>query len=114
MFKKLENWLFYILLFCIPISIRHIFHYEPFNFVEWSAVYVYITDLILLALGGFWIWSKPKIHFGKAEWFLLAFVIVAGISIKNALDTQVAIFQWLKLVEGAVLYFYIKDYALKR
>ncbi|MEK9157977.1 MAG: hypothetical protein AAB638_02210 [Patescibacteria group bacterium] len=112
--KKLEDWLFYIFLFAIPISIRHIFGYEPFDFTEWTAVYVYVTDLLVLTLFGFWICSKPKIQIKKADWFLISFVIVAGLSITNAKDVQTSIFQWLKLLEGFALYFYVKDYALKR
>lgn len=112
--KKLENWLFYIFIFAIPISLRHIFWYEPFNFIEWTSVYVNATDLILLALFGFWLCSKPKIRIRKAEGFLLAFVIFSSASIFNASDFRVATFQLAKLVEGVILYFYVKDYALHR
>lgn len=114
MLKKLEIWLFYIFLFCVPISLRHIFHYEAFNFIEWTSVYVYVTDLLLGILFVFWARSGIRARLAWADYFLLAFVVVAGISIKNALDTQVALFQWLKLIEGVLLYFYVKDYALKR
>ena len=121
---KLESWLFYLFLFAIPISLRHIFWFEPFNFVEWTAVYVYATDLILLVLFGFWFVNCKtenllkienwKLKIKPADWFLIIFVLVAGISIKNALDVQTAVFQWLKLAEGVALYFYVKNYALKR
>lgn len=114
MIKKFENWLFYIFLFAIPISLRHVFHYEPFQFVEWTAIYVYATDLLLLILIGYWLASRPKITVRLADWFLFGFVAVAALSIKNAIDVQTAFFQWLKLLEGIALYFYIKDYAVKR
>lgn len=122
--RKLENWLFYFFLFAIPISIRHIFWFQPFNFVEWTAVYLYITDILLVALLLFWMFrvfsKKGKVlsikYYGlkTADWFLIGFVIVAGLSIRNALDVQTTVFQWVKLMEGVALYFYIKDYALKR
>ncbi len=112
--SKLETWLFYIFLFCIPISLRHIFGYESFNFIEWTSIYVYVTDLLLGILLLFWARTGIRLKFVLADYFLLAFVVIAGISIKNALDTQVAVFQWIKLTEGAVLYFYIKNYALER
>lgn len=118
MMNKFENWLFYLFLFCIPISVRHIFNYEAFNFIEWTAVYVYATDLILLVLFGFWIAQLKtrnyKLKTSPADWFLLAFVVIAGLSITNASDVQTAVFQWFKLIEGVALYFYVKDYALKR
>jgi len=121
---KLENWLFYFFLFAIPISLRHIFWYEPFNFIEWTAIYVYGTDLLLLILFGFWFSNCKignllkienwKLKIKPADWFLLAFVIVVGFSIGNAINAQTAVFQWVKLIEGVALYFYVKDYALKR
>ncbi|KKU90045.1 MAG: O-antigen ligase-related protein [Candidatus Yanofskybacteria bacterium GW2011_GWA1_48_10] len=117
-FKRLENWLFYLFLFSIPISIRHIFGYEAFGFVEWTAVYVYATDILFAVLLGFCIFQLKtknyKLKTSKADWFLLAFVLVAGISIRNAIDVKTAWFAWLKLLEGVALYFYVKDYALKR
>lgn len=112
--ERIENWLFYIFLFSIPISFRHIFYYEPFQYVEWTAFYVYLTDIFLLALFAFWIARRPTIKPKTADWFLFAFVAVAGISIKNAINPAVAWFTWLKLLEGVALYFYIKGYALKR
>ncbi len=116
MINKLETWLFYLFLFCIPISLRHIFHYEPFNFVEWTATYVYLTDILFVGLLGFWLLKIEnwKLKIKPADWFLLAFVAIAGISIKNALDVHTAVFQWVKLIEGAALYFYVKDYAIKK
>ena len=116
--KRIENWVFYIFLFAIPISLRHIFGYQPFEYVEWTAIYVYATDLLLLVLFGFWIFRKglpfTVSSLRKADYFLLAFVVVACFSIFNALNVQVAWFQWFKLIELVALYFYIKNYALKR
>ncbi len=122
--KRIENWLFYIFLFTIPISIRHIFGFEPFNFVEWTSIYIYATDFILVGLFSLWFinWrtdnlletGKWELVIKPADWFLIAFVAVAGLSIIDALDVQTALFQWVKLIEGVALYFYIKDYALLR
>jgi hypothetical protein len=112
--KKIETSLFYLLLFTIPISLRHIFYYEPLGFLEWTAVYVYATDILLGALFACWFLHKPKIRISRSDWFLFAFIIIAALSIGNALNPRAALFQWVKLLEGAALYFYIKDYALKR
>jgi hypothetical protein len=114
MMQKIENWLFYGFLFAIPISLRHIFGYEPFGFIEWTSRYIYVTDILFFVLLIFWIFNKPSISIKKADWFLFVFVIIAGISVKNAINSTVAIFQWLKLLEGVILYFYVKDYAIKR
>lgn len=112
--NKLENWIFYFFLFAIPISVRHIFNYEAFNFIEWTSVYIYGTDILLLVLFGFWVKNRPKITIGPADKFLLGFIVVAALSINNALDARTATFQWLKLFEGVSLYFYVKDYAMRR
>ncbi|OGM97503.1 MAG: hypothetical protein A2735_02100 [Candidatus Yanofskybacteria bacterium RIFCSPHIGHO2_01_FULL_41_21] len=142
MFNKLENWVFYIFIFSIPISSRHIFWFEPFNFIEWTSIYIYATDIIFIMLVVFWAFNSRRImvlnpdpgnqsrrfpqlrwdpfrywvkdHNLSADTFLIIFVIVAGFSIWGALDVQTAVFQWFKLVEGVVLYFYVKNYALKR
>ncbi len=139
MLKRLENWVFYIFIFAIPISVRHIFGYEEFGFIEWTAVYLYLTDILLLILLGLWAFERSRNHktnvrsrageieqkiqqnfYAVSRWlrpsgyFLLSFVVVAGISISNALDIKAAVFGWLKLIEGVALYFYIKDYAVKR
>ena len=118
-FSKIENWVFYIFLFAIPISFRHIFNYEPFGFIEWQAISLYATDILLGVLLVFWLKHyleirNWKLEIGKTDYLLLAFIIVAGISIKNASETGLAWFQWVKLVEGTALYFYIKNYAYKR
>ncbi len=114
MLKKFENRIFYFLLFAIPISLRHIFHYEPFNFIEWQATYIYATDILLIILFLFWAFAGKPIVLKRADWFLLAFVAAAGISIRNAIDVGTAWFQFAKLIEFVLLYFYVKDYALKR
>ncbi len=140
--NKLENWLFYIFIFAIPISLRHIFWFEPFNFIEWTSVYIYATDVLFIMLVVFWVFNSRRImvfnpdpgnqsrrfpqlrwdpfrywvkdHNSSADTFLIIFVIVAGFSIWGTLDVQTAVFQWVKLIEGVVLYFYVKNYALKR
>ncbi|MBP9822167.1 MAG: O-antigen ligase family protein [Candidatus Pacebacteria bacterium] len=119
MLKKIENWLFYGFLFAIPISLRYIFGYEPFSFIEWTSVYIYATDILLFALLSFWFRrflkiKNYKLEIKPADWLLLAFVVVAWISVGNAMNVKTAVFGWIKLVEGVALYFYVKEYALKR
>lgn len=153
MIKRIENWLFYIFLFAVPISLRHIFGYQPFEYVEWTATYIYATDILLGILLTFWAvrlvdrnrtgsrgilagdsarspeganrrgigpaaagsrWTRAAKSVRWSDVFLLAFVAVAGISIGNAINPAAAWFAWLKLIEGVLLYFYVKDYALKR
>ncbi len=124
MFRKLEAWAFYFFLFALPISLRHVFNYDPFQFIEWRSFYIYGTDLVLALLLVFWAFEskkswlnfklRPKDLLTNSDFYLLVFVAIAAISVKNSLFTGLAWFHWLKLVEGVALYFYIKNYALNR
>ena len=58
MLRRLENWVFYIFLFAIPISLRHIFGYQPVGYVEWTATYIYATDILFAALLLFWLAAR--------------------------------------------------------
>ena len=81
---------------------------------------MYATDIILLALFAFWLrdcLSKKELRITNYklqihDYFLLGFLVVAAVSIKNSSDFFVGAFLWLKLVEFALLYFYLKTYAL--
>lgn len=56
MLLKLERFLFYFLIFCLPLQVRHIF-YAPSGalFNEWTAFSLYATDLLVLVLLGLWL-----------------------------------------------------------
>ena len=97
MIQKIENWVFYVFLFAIPISVRHIFDYQSFGYIEWQAKYLYATDILLGILLIFWIWNRKGGRSAitspglvMADYFLLGFVIVSGLSIQNALDVGTA------------------------
>ena len=81
------------------------------HFVPYSGIFFWFANW---KIGNLLKIENWKLKIKPADWFLIAFVAVAGFSIGNAIDVQTAVFQWVKLIEGVVLYFYIKDYALKR
>jgi len=109
-------------------------YYSGWYFNEWQSISFYLTDLILLTLFLLWtyrnIWGWQISNFKfliskqlpnylitklpKHDLFLLGFLAVAAISVKNSSDFYVGVFLWLKLVEFALLYFYLKTYAIKR
>jgi|SRR3989338_3017648 len=128
MFNKIEKCLFYLFLFSIPFQTRKILWYEGWRFNEWQSMSIYFTDILIIILllfctcnSFFSSTSKLKIKKEKFkttiknlkvyEYFLLIFLIVSAISIKNSTSPIISWFQWAKLVEFVLFYFYLKNYA---
>ena len=110
--RKLEQFLFYFLLFAIPFQTRKILWHQSWNFNEWQAISFYGTDILLLILFGFWIFSRVKPKIEKYDYFLLALIIISAISIKNSSSYILSTYNVLKLAELIVFYFYLKSYAI--
>ncbi len=110
---KLERYLFYFFLFAIPFQTRKILYHPGWLFNEWQGVFIYGTDLLLAVLFIFWMFDF-KIKFSKTDYFLVAFVIISGISIKNSSAMYLSFYSLLKLIEFVIFYFYIKNYALQK
>lgn len=93
------------------------------GFNEWNAAFLYFTDLLILALLGFWFlrqlhfndislkvsWRK-NIAFSSYDWFLIGFLAISAVSITNASNQTLGFYQLLKLIEFSLLYFYIKSF----
>lgn len=83
------------------------------GFNEWNAAFLYWTDLLILALLGFWflriIFKKGDFVFSNYDWFLVVFFAISVISIKNAVNPVLGFYQLLKLIEFSLLYFYVKS-----
>ena len=109
---KLEQLLFYFLLFAIPFQTRKILWHQNWNFNEWQSISLYGTDILLLILFGFWAFSRVKPKIEKYDYFLFALVAVSAISIKNSSSYVLSSYNVLKLIEFVVFYFYIKSYAV--
>src|SRR3989344_1960545 len=110
--NKLEQLLFYFLLFAIPFQTRKILWHQNWNFNEWQSISLYGTDILLLILFGFWAFSRIKPKIEKYDYFLFALVAVSAISIKNSSSYVLSSYNVLKLIEFVVFYFYIKSYAV--
>ena len=110
--NKLEPLLFYFLLFAIPFQTRKILWHQSWYFNEWQAVSVYGTDILLLILFGFWVFSRFKPKVEKYDYFLFVLIAVSMISIKNSSSFYLSAYNVLKLVEFVAFYFYVKSYAV--
>lgn len=114
----LEEWLFYIFIFAIPLQTRKILLQQDWVFSEWRSVSLYATDILILGLFVFWFFNsgagKIKKKPSRSDYFLIAFLLAAFISIKNSTDVTISSYQWLKLAQFAALYWYIKTHAIKQ
>ncbi len=122
--EKLESWVFYLLVFAIPFEARLIVARwtRPFN--EWTAGFVYGTDILIFLLFVFWFArtlktkSSGEIKSSFAETFklnwsnphlwLAGFFIVSALSIFNAHIIGLSLYQLLKLAEFIGFYFYLR------
>lgn len=114
MFLKIEKYLFYIFLFSIPLQTRKILWYSGWRFNEWQSVSIYATDVLLIILLFFWALNFKKFKLVRSDYFLIVFWAVSGISILNSFSYSISLFQWSKLLEFSVFYFYLSRYAFAR
>ncbi len=111
---KVERFLFYFLLFAIPFQTRKILWHQNWNFNEWQAISIYGTDILLLILFGFWIFSRVKPKVERYDYFLFALIAVSAISVKNSSSFYLSAYNVLRIIEFIAFYFYIKSYAIHK
>ncbi|MDX1535411.1 MAG: O-antigen ligase family protein [Candidatus Spechtbacterales bacterium] len=119
--KRLEEYVWYILLFSIPFQTRKFLYstgvIEGFN--EWQSIFLYGTDLIILMLATLWIKRigiKTILHRARfktiaqnklsAPFFLVVFLVLVFISIFFASYKIIAVYRFLKLLEFVFVFFY--------
>lgn len=110
---RLEKILFYLLIFCLPWQTRKIIYQFGGNFNEWTSIYLYLTDLLLLAILFLWLWRQRKKRFFQAGFKissggLVIFLTLALISLVKAENLQLGFYSWFKLLELAAFFFYLK------
>lgn len=118
MLLRLEKTFFYLLVFCLPLQVRHIFYSFGQGFNEWLTLSLFVTDLLLLAVLWLWFWRSGKKLFyqerrsfswQRPEVFLALFILVSLFSIALAGNKWLAISSWLRLVMLVGLFLYIKS-----
>ena len=110
--SKLEQYLFYFLIFAIPFQTRKILWHQNWNFNEWQSASLYGTDILLIILFGFWIFSRVKPKIEKYDYFLFVLIAISAISIKNSSSHVLSAYNVLKLTEFVFFYLYLKSYAV--
>ncbi|MBL7053408.1 MAG: hypothetical protein ISS02_01995, partial [Candidatus Portnoybacteria bacterium] len=61
----LEKILFYLLVFCLPFQTRKIVYQWGGGFNEWTSMYLYLTDILLVSILLSWLWRNRKERFFK-------------------------------------------------
>ena len=114
----LEKILFYLLVFCLPFQTRKIVYQWGGGFNEWTSMYLYLTDILLVSILLSWLWRNRKERFfknslnvqiiGSPNFWLVAFLLISLISLIQADNIQLGAYQWIKLLELTALFFYLK------
>jgi O-antigen ligase len=115
---KLEKFLFYLLVLSFFVQKRLVWPVGGGGFNEWTSVYFYASDILLAALIFLW-WRRAgeiqwrnffKVDFFKqAEGPLFLFLIVAGLSLAVSQNRVLGFYGFIKLLEMAALFFYVKS-----
>ena len=112
--KKIEQFLFYLLLFCLPLQTRLLFYAPSGNFIEWSSAFFYLTDGLILSLLASWavryFFSQhtEKFRLLFSDYCLGIFLVLAGLSVYVAADKTLATYHWLRLLEMVGLFYFVK------
>ncbi|OGZ33614.1 MAG: hypothetical protein A2Y98_01625 [Candidatus Portnoybacteria bacterium RBG_19FT_COMBO_36_7] len=114
--EKIECWLFYALVFFVPLQLRIILRSFSSQFNEWTSTYLYATDILIFLILLFWLTRKIKEKKWKIVSFqniwvevgLFLFLLVSGVSIFLSNNFWLSFFSWVKLVEFSLLFLYIK------
>ncbi len=119
--QKIEKFLFYTFLFLIPFQVRVFLNWGG---NEWNSAFLYATDVIFLIVVLLWVWRDSKGFIAdlrgskrgltRKNIFLWLFLIIAAVSLFFADNLGVGMFRFIKLLEFALLFLYVKIEADKR
>lgn len=118
----LEKIFFYLLIFCLPFQTRKVvYQWGENGFNEWTSAFLYLTDILIFILFLFWFFrSKEKRFFkdgiklakgiiAKKSFWLVVFLAISLFSLIQARNIHLGFYHWFKLLEFAVLFFYVKN-----
>lgn len=114
--KNIEKWLFYLLVFSLPLQLRLILHSFGPVFNEWNSIYFYATDILAISVIFLWLarttknrkWNELFGAFGKIEIALGLLLLFSAFSMVVALNFKLSFYGFAKLFEFCLLFLYIK------
>lgn len=105
--SSVEQALFLLLLFFIPLQTRLVISRET-PFLEWTGLFLYGTDLLILSLFCMWFIQKSHVRILRTDLFLGAFLAVSAISAFFAEKPLLGTYQFLKICEMSLLFYYVE------
>lgn len=114
---RLERWVWYLFIGTIAWQSRVILWQADLRFIEWRAASLYATDIVMVALFIVAIvrakgWFVRRMD--PADWILGFFFAAAVLSLAQADQLTVGIYQSLRLGQGIVFYLYLRHWAWKQ
>lgn len=110
MWQKIERVIVYGLIFAAPFQIRQIekiWELPGKGFNEWSAAFLYGTDLLILALLVRWAGrTEWRFSFKTRDLFLVALVMFSSLSLIKADQLGLGFYRLVKILEFIGLYYY--------
>ena len=111
--SRVEKFLFYIFVFSIPFQTRLVLAHWTIPFNEWTAGFLWGTDILLGALLVCWlvraIRERCEPRFDRADYAILTFFVIGAVSILVSRIPAVSWFRLFKLGEFMLLYFYLES-----
>lgn len=114
--SRLQTWLTYLFIFLLPIQVGTFF-FIPQSYIsgiriDYLAPSLYLTDIIALFLIFTMTWKRFPIKSAFTnKWVSVGFLLVF-INILFALESSIAIYKYVKLVELICIYLFLKQIKL--
>ncbi len=108
--ERCIRFLYSVFLFCIPFQARLVLFRWTSPFNEWTAGFLWATDILFLILLGL---NVKQLKVKRADWLLGVFLVVAVLSIFHAFIPAVAWYRLIKLVEYILIFWLFRSYDVK-
>lgn len=98
--SRITKYFFYAFLISIPLETRFLIHQFTTGFDEYEAVFIYLSDILMLVflVSFFWEFGWGQFWQEKKQAFLKIFLVLAAVSIFVAFSKPVAIYNFIRLV----------------
>jgi len=116
--KKIEEAIFYLFVFLVPFNVKK-FLFNPLEaepLTEFSALFLHLSDLLIIVLLSFWlirvIKEKKGLHIKKIPlwgYFLLFFVLSLLLSLTQSQSLITSIYFLVKILLVIGLFFYLRS-----